>query len=124
MSYGDPRALDRIDLQILRRLRAEGRLALSQLACELQLDRTTPDVFDRFKAAVLASDEVVECQMVAGGFDYLLKVRVRDMNARRRFLGERLAAIRGVMQTHTYFVMEQVKSTHAVCIADDGQSTA
>jgi Lrp/AsnC family leucine-responsive transcriptional regulator len=48
--------------------------------------------------------------MVAGGFDYLVKVRVRDMNAYRRFLGENLAQVRGVMQTHTYVVMEEVKA--------------
>ena len=57
-----------------------------------------------------SSDEVLECHMVAGGFDYLVKVRVRDMNAYRRFLGENLAQVRGVMQTHTYVVMEEVKA--------------
>lgn len=77
---------------------------------EVHLDRTTPDVFERFKLAMQASDEVLECHMVAGGFDYLVKVRVRDMNAYRRFLGENLARIRGVMQTHTYVVMEEVKA--------------
>lgn len=88
-----------------------GRLGLKLLAyIEVQLDRTTEDVFERFKQAMLASDEVIECQMVAGGFDYLIKVRVRDMDAYRRFLGESLAGVRGVMQTHTYFVMEEVKS--------------
>ena len=78
---------------------------------EVHLDRTTPDVFERFKLAMQASDQVLECHMVAGGFDYLVKVRVRDMNAYRRFLGENLARIRGVMQTHTYVVMEEVKAT-------------
>jgi Lrp/AsnC family transcriptional regulator, leucine-responsive regulatory protein len=81
---------------------------------EVQLDRTTPDVFEHFKTAVLGSDEVLECQMVAGGFDYLVKIRVRDMAAYRKLLGEQIACIRGVMQTHTYFVMEEVKSTHAI----------
>ena len=91
------------------------KLGQSLLAyIEVHLDRTTPDVFDTFKDAMLGSDEVMECQMVAGGFDYLLKVRVRDMAAYRRFLGDRLARIRGVMQTHTYFVMEEVKSTHMI----------
>lgn len=83
---------------------------------EIHLDRTTPDVFETFKNAMLASDEVMECQMVAGGFDYLLKVRVRDMAAYRRFLGDRLTGIRGVMQTHTYFVMEEVKATHRIIV--------
>ena len=84
---------------------------------QVQLDRTTPDVFDRFKVVMLASREVMECQMVAGGFDYLLKIRVKDMNAFRRFLGDHIATIRGVQQTHTYFVMEEVKSTHEIIVA-------
>ena len=49
--------------------------------------------------------------MVAGGFDYLLKLRVRDMLEFRRVLGDEIAAIRGVQQTHTYFVMEEVKNS-------------
>jgi Lrp/AsnC family leucine-responsive transcriptional regulator len=102
------------DLGYIRGYHAEldpARLGLGLLAyIEVQLDRTTEDVFERFKLAMLGSDEVIECQMVAGGFDYLIKVRVRDMDAYRRFLGERLAGVRGVMQTHTYFVMEEVKS--------------
>jgi Lrp/AsnC family leucine-responsive transcriptional regulator len=81
---------------------------------EVVLDRTTPDVFERFKAAMHGLEEVMECHMVAGGFDYLLKVRVRDMEEYRRVLGEQIAAVRGVAQTHTYFVMEEVKSTHAL----------
>lgn len=80
---------------------------------EILLDRTTPDVFNRFRDAVLGLDPVQECHMVAGGFDYLLKVRVRDMSAYRGFL-EQLAAIAGVQQTHTYVVMEEVKSTRAI----------
>jgi Lrp/AsnC family leucine-responsive transcriptional regulator len=95
------------------------KLGQSLLAyIQVQLDRTTPDIFERFKDAILGSDEVMECQMVAGGFDYLLKVRVQDMAAYRTFLGECLACIRGVMQTHTYFVMEEVKSTHAIPIGE------
>lgn len=85
---------------------------------QVELDRTTPDVFDRFKVAMLAAPEVMECQMVAGGFDYLLKIRVRDMNAFRRFLGDQVTTVRGVQQTHTYFVMEEVKATHAIIVSD------
>jgi Lrp/AsnC family leucine-responsive transcriptional regulator len=56
--------------------------------------------------------------MVAGGFDYLLKIRVTDMESYRRFLGDRLAAVRGVQQTHTYFVMEEVKSTQKIAVPE------
>jgi Lrp/AsnC family transcriptional regulator, leucine-responsive regulatory protein len=96
-----------------------GRLGLGLLAyVEVSLDRTTPDAFERFKQVMLAHDEVMECHMVAGGFDYLLKVRVTDMESYRRFLGDRIAAVRGVQQTHTYFVMEEVKSTHRIVVPD------
>ena len=118
-------------LERVRRLEAAGyiqgyfarlnarKLGLGLLAyVEVSLDRTTPDAFERFKQVMLANDEVMECHMVAGGFDYLLKVRVRDMESYRRFLGDRIASLRGVQQTHTYFVMEEVKSTHTIVIPD------
>jgi Lrp/AsnC family leucine-responsive transcriptional regulator len=82
---------------------------------EVQLDRTTPDVFNRFRDGVIGLEPVQECHMVAGGFDYLLKVRTGDMGGYRRFL-EELAALAGVEQTHTYVVMEEVKSTRAIPI--------
>ncbi|HSU21137.1 Lrp/AsnC ligand binding domain-containing protein (plasmid) [Comamonadaceae bacterium OTU4NAUVB1] len=80
---------------------------------EVLLDRTTPNVFDEFKAAVQVRPEIMECHMVAGGFDYLLKTRSADMNAYRRFAGDVLWRLPGVRETRTYAVMEEVKhSTH------------
>ena len=81
---------------------------------EVKLDRTTPDVFERFARAVARAPEVLECHMVAGGFDYLVKTRVADMTAYRRFLGEVLLSLPGVRETHTFAVMEEVKSTTAL----------
>lgn len=83
---------------------------------EVTLERTTTADLDRFNAAIRALDEVLECHMVGGGFDYLVKIRLPDMGHYRRFLGEKLAAIAGVSQTHTYVVMEEVKSTTALPI--------
>ncbi|TCT13190.1 Lrp/AsnC family leucine-responsive transcriptional regulator [Tepidamorphus gemmatus] len=77
---------------------------------EVKLDRTTPDVFNMFAAAVRRAPEVMECHMVAGGFDYLVKSRVADMAAYRRFLADVLLAMPGVRETHTYAVMEEVKA--------------
>ena len=77
---------------------------------EVLLDKTTPDVFNRFAAAVSKAPEVLECHMVAGGFDYLVKTRVADMRAYRRFLGEVLLALPGVRETRTYAAMEEVKN--------------
>ncbi len=81
---------------------------MSQLLPVL-LDKTTPDVFERFAQAVKLAPEVLECHMVAGGFDYLVKARLPDMTAYRRFLGETLLALPGVRETRTYAVMEEVK---------------
>jgi Lrp/AsnC family leucine-responsive transcriptional regulator len=76
---------------------------------EVLLDKTTPDVFERFARAVRLAPEVLECHMVAGGFDYLVKARVADMAAYRRFLGETLLALPGVRESRTYAVMEEIK---------------
>lgn len=83
---------------------------------QVSLDRTNPDVFKRFKQEVSLCPEVMECHMVAGGFDYLLKVRTRSMIEYRDFLGETLARMSDIKQTHTYVVMEEVKSTHAITV--------
>lgn len=91
------------------RLDAEKLDAGMLVFVQVTLERTTPDIFDRFAEAVQRLEEVAECHMVAGGFDYLLKVRVKDMAAYRRFLGEGLTALASVRETHTYVVMEAVK---------------
>ena len=78
---------------------------------EVLLDKTTPNVFDAFKAAVQVRAEIMECHMVAGGFDYLLKTRMADMTAYREFAGTVLWQVPGVRETRTYAVMEEVKST-------------
>lgn len=78
---------------------------------EVLLDRTTPNVFDQFKAAVQVHDAIMECHMVAGGFDYLLTTRVADMAAYRDFAGTVLWQLPGVRETRTYAVMEEVKNT-------------
>lgn len=78
---------------------------------EVLLDRTTHNVFDAFKAAVQIYPEIMECHMVAGGFDYLLKTRMLDMAAYRTFAGTALWQLPGVRETRTYAVMEEVKNT-------------
>ncbi|WP_028079469.1 Lrp/AsnC ligand binding domain-containing protein [Solimonas soli] len=83
---------------------------------EILLDRTTGDVFEAFAAAVRATPEILECHMVAGGFDYLIKARVQDMAAYRNFLGATLVNMPGVRETRTYAVLEEVKSTVALPI--------
>ncbi|HEX5783546.1 MAG TPA: Lrp/AsnC ligand binding domain-containing protein [Burkholderiaceae bacterium] len=76
---------------------------------EVLLDRTSPNVFEQFKAAVQVRPEIQECHMVAGGFDYLIKTRTADMNSYREFAGNVLWQLPGVRETRTYAVMEEVK---------------
>jgi Lrp/AsnC family transcriptional regulator, leucine-responsive regulatory protein len=81
------------------------------LFVEVRLDRTTPNVLDAFSAAVQVHPEISECHMIAGGFDFLLKIRVRDMDAFHQFANTRLWTFPGVRETRTYAVMQEVKSS-------------
>ncbi len=83
---------------------------------EVLLDRTVHDVMDSFKAAVQVRREILECHLVAGGFDYLLKTRVGDMAAYREFVGNVIWTLPGVRETRTYAVMEEVKSTTHIMV--------
>jgi len=78
---------------------------------EVVLDRTTVDAMSLFKAAVQVRPEILECHLVAGGFDYLIKTRVADMQAYRGFVGSVIWSLPGVRETRTYAVMEEVKNT-------------
>ncbi len=83
---------------------------------EVQLTSTTTEAISQFNQQMMNLPEVLECQMVAGGFDYLIKIRVADMQDYQRFLGEKLSTIEGISQTHTYVVIEDVKSQTALQI--------
>ncbi len=88
-----------------------GKLGRSFLVyIEVTLDKTTSDVFEKFGAAVLRAPDVLECHLVAGGFDYLVKTRVSDMAAYRSLLGETILSLPGVKETRSYAVMEEVKA--------------
>jgi Lrp/AsnC family leucine-responsive transcriptional regulator len=82
---------------------------------EVMLERTTGDLFRTFAEAVREQPEVLECHMVAGGFDYLLKLRLSDMRSYRDIL-DRLAAMPGVRETRSYPVIEEVKSGTALSV--------
>jgi len=87
---------------------------------EIGIDRTSQDAFDQFATAITRIAQVQECHMVAGGFDYLVKVRVADMAAYRAFLGEVLSKVPGIRETHTYAVMERVKESAMVDLSHLG----
>ena len=72
------------------------------------LDRSTPESFAEFEDAIRQLSVVLDCHLVAGDFDYLLKIRVRDMADFNRLHGQKLIALPGVRQTRTFFVMKEV----------------
>ncbi|MBB3609510.1 MAG: Lrp/AsnC ligand binding domain-containing protein [Rhizobium sp.] len=72
------------------------------------LDRSTPESFATFEKAVAKLNFVLDCNLVAGDFDYFLKIRVGDMADFNRIHGTQLIALPGVRQTRTFFVMKEV----------------
>ena len=91
---------------------APGSVGLGELVMVgVVLDRSTPESFVAFEQAILEIKDVLDCNLVAGDFDYLLKIRVRDMADFNKLHGQKLIALPGVRQTRTFFVMKQVKET-------------
>jgi len=72
------------------------------------LDRSTRESFAEFEAAARKLTSVLDCHLVAGDFDYFLKIRLRDMSEFGRLHGEQLLGLPGVRQTRTFFVIKEV----------------
>jgi len=82
---------------------------------EITLRQKSEQAFERFRRTILAIPEVMECHLVSGDFDYLIKARIPEMTEYRRLLGEILHVADGG-QSKSYVVMEEVKETLAVSI--------
>lgn len=86
------------------------RMGLAHVAfVEVRLSDTREAALGAFNEAVGAIPEIEQCHMVAGGFDYLLKVRTHDMPSYRAVMAERISALPYVSNTSTYVAMEAVK---------------
>lgn len=72
------------------------------------LDRSTPQSFAAFEEAIVKLKFVLDCHLVAGDFDYFLKIRVGNMADFNRIHGGQLISLPGVRQTRTFFVMKEV----------------
>lgn len=83
---------------------------------EVKLDHTTPEAFERFRETVAEVPEISECYMIAGEFDYLLKLQVSDVAAYRHFMNEALPRLPDVQQTRSYIVVEQLKGQTALSL--------
>lgn len=85
-------------------------LGLEHIAfAEVKLKDTTEQSLNDFNKEVAKIREVEQCHMIAGQFDYLIKVRTRDIQAYRRVLGEKISTLPHVMSTSTYVSMQAVK---------------
>ncbi|HET6564623.1 MAG TPA: Lrp/AsnC ligand binding domain-containing protein [Xanthomonadales bacterium] len=161
-SAAAPRALDRIDWQILDALQNDGRLSNVALArkvnltptpclervrrlerdgyitgyhahlapglvdaallvfVEISLLRNSPDAFREFRQHARRLGNILECHLVSGNFDYLIKARVKDMNEYRDLLSEKILALPGVSNSRSYVVIEEVKETSLLPVGRAG----
>ena len=79
---------------------------------EITLAKTSVDIFAEFSAAVKDDEDIQECHLVSGDFDFLLKARVADISRYRKLLGDTLLRLPGVSESRTYIVMEEVKDSN------------
>ncbi len=86
------------------------KLGLDHVAfAEVKLSDTREAALEQFNAGVRRIPEIEECHMIAGGFDYLLKVRTSDIRRYRAVLGEKISNLPNVASTSTFVAMETVK---------------
>lgn len=85
---------------------------------EISLSYQSPDAFERFNQAVAQLPYILECHLVSGDADYLIKARISDMSQYRELLGDILLTLPGVKNSKSYIVMEEVKESHELPIAE------
>ena len=78
---------------------------------EIDLSHNSPDAFRRFREEARRLPEIMDCHLVSGNFDYLIKARVSDMKAYRELLGDKILSLPDVKGSRSYVVMEEVKET-------------
>ncbi len=78
---------------------------------QVTLKQTNSQALKNFNHAINAIPAVEQCHMIAGSFDYLVKVRTRNMEEYREVLGEKISALPNVLQSSTFVVMESVKDS-------------
>ena len=82
--------------------------------CNITLDKQQKNHFEEFEATIIQFPEVIECSVISGSFDYLLKVIVKDMNAYNEFYQKKLSDLQSVAHISSSFVMSEVKSTTVI----------
>ncbi|MEI7846824.1 MAG: Lrp/AsnC family transcriptional regulator [Chloroflexota bacterium] len=79
--------------------------------CQVTLVKQTIDLSGAFNEAILNFPEVVECNFVSGGFDYMLKVVLPDMESYHYFHQKKLSVLPSVALIHSFFIISEIKST-------------
>ncbi|AHB06646.1 MULTISPECIES: Lrp/AsnC ligand binding domain-containing protein [Pandoraea] len=85
---------------------------------EITLDHKSGNMFDQFRREVLRIPEVMECHLISGDFDYLIKARIREMSEYRKLLGDILLQLPGAVQSKSYVVMEEIKETLTIAVEE------
>ncbi len=83
---------------------------------EITLDHKNGNMFEQFRREVMKIDEVLECHLVSGDFDYLIKARIGEMADYRKLLGDILLQLPGAVQSKSYVVMEEIKETLMIAV--------
>jgi Lrp/AsnC family transcriptional regulator, leucine-responsive regulatory protein len=78
---------------------------------QISLSTKSSEVFDQFRREIMRIPQVLECHLVSGDFDYIIKARMQEINEYRSLLGDILLRLPGVAQSKSYVVMEEVKET-------------
>jgi len=88
------------------------KLGLDHIAfVEVKLNDTRESALQAFNKEVITIHEIEQCHMIAGNYDYLLKVRTQSINDYRRVLGEVISSLPHVASTSTFVSMQAVKET-------------
>jgi len=87
---------------------------------EIKLSAKSGVIFEQFKREIIKLPSVLECHLVSGDFDYLIKARIPGMADYRTLLGDILLALPGAQESRSYIVMEEVKETLSLPLADSG----
>ena len=85
---------------------------------EITLDHKSGNMFDQFRREVLRIPEGMECHLISGDFDYLIKARIREMSEYRKLLGDILLQLPGAVQSKSYVVMEEIKETLTIHVEE------
>ncbi|MCL6262622.1 winged helix-turn-helix transcriptional regulator [Craterilacuibacter sp. RT1T] len=78
---------------------------------EIKLSSKSGDIFDAFRRDVQKIPEILDCHLVSGDFDYLIKARIADMSQYRKLLGDILLKLPAANESKSYVVMEEIKET-------------